>query len=380
MQIIESLQINKEPPSFLSWDMLPSFSLLKVISFQSMQLGTDKGIDALLQVEYAEQCFTFAAEYKNNWQDRSFQYAIMQVKKYQNQTKNNEAKEYYPLIILPYLSEKHLDFLAEEQVSGLDLCGNCLIIVPGQWLIRQSGKPNRFQITQSLRNPYQGKASLVGRVLLQTNEFRKIDDLYNEILKCGGDISLALVSRAVQRLEEDVITIKSKDYRVKLVQPENLLKSLMNGYDPKKAKCIWRGKMAIMPDALPTLFAFAKQQECRMVVTGMGAATRYANLAMERTVRLYIEPSGLTESLINEWGAVETNHFVNLEIYSAPDSTCFFGSETDESGVIWASALQSYLEMMNSGDIRLKESASQIREQLLMPKGNTNTEEKIIGN
>lgn len=352
MQNAVSTQTESEPPRQLAADQDWNFPPLKITRLKS-------GPEALLRIEHEGKAFTFAAEYKPNWQERAFQAAL------KHSTATHQGPGYYSLIILPYLSEKHLDTLAEKRVSGLDLCGNGLILVPGQWLIRQSGKPNRFRIEQTLRNPYQGKASLVGRTLLQKGTFAKLDDLHAEIVRRGGEVSLALVSRAVQRLEEDVMTLRTEGSRVRLVQPEKLLDALVQAYEPRRIRLVWRGKIAEPEKALPLLFTLAKERGRRTIVTGIGSATRYAPLAMESTLRLYLSPESGVSSFLSELGAVPGERFPNLEIYAYPDETCFFDGKPGENGVVWVSPLQTYLEMKRNGDIRLQESADAILPQIL---------------
>jgi hypothetical protein len=369
MQTVKSMQLNQGPPSSLTASVLPCLPLLKISLLEQREpTSSNRRVDALLQVEYSNQQFTFAADYKANWQERTLNQAIKEAQQVtENGTTSAGSGEVYPLVVLPYLSEKHLDTLAENCISGLDLCGNALILISGKWLIRQSGKPNRFRIEQSLSNPYQGKSSLVGRTLLQVNSFRKIEDLYNEILRREGDISLALVSRVLQRLEEDVITTRSKEYKVRLVQADKLINALTNAYDSRKVKLVWRGKMPETPNALQSLFTLAKTQGSRIAMTGLGSVTRHASVAMESTTRLYIESETGIENLLGKWGATATNQFANLEVYTYPDATCFFDTATDASGIVWASNIQTHIEMMNSNDIRLKESAAPIWRYLLEP-------------
>ncbi|WP_394796895.1 hypothetical protein [Armatimonas sp.] len=352
MQNGEKAQGIGEPPRQLAADQDWNFPPLKITSLES-------GPSALLQIEHEGKAFTFATEYKPNWQERAFQAAL------ERATATQQEPGHYPLIVLPYLSEKHLDTLAKNRVSGLDLCGNGLILVPGHWLIRQSGKPNRFRIEQTLRNPYQGKASLVGRTLLQQGTFAKLDDLHAEIVRRGGEASLALVSRAVQRLEEDVVTLRTEGSRVRLVQPEKLLDALVQAYEPRRVRLVWRGKVPEPEKALPLLFARAKERGRCAIMTGIGSATRYAPLAMESTLRLYLSPESDVSSFLSELGAVPGERFPNLEIYAYPDETCFFDGKAGENGVVWASPLQTYLEMKRNGDIRLQESAAAIRPQIL---------------
>ncbi|MCX6365160.1 MAG: hypothetical protein NTX57_00395, partial [Armatimonadetes bacterium] len=222
-------------------------------SFPPLALSVQTAAETLVQVAYDDQIVAFVAEYKASWQERAFQAAL-------EWAQARRQEEPYPLVVLPYLSDERIQTLLTYRISGVDLCGNGLILVPGRWLIRQSGKPNRFRIEQALRNPYQGKASLVGRTLLQQSTFPRLDDLHNEIARRGGEVSLALVSRAVQRLEEDVMTLRKEGSRVRLVQPEKLLDALVDAYEPRRVRRVWRGKVADPVSALPLLFARARER------------------------------------------------------------------------------------------------------------------------
>ena len=327
-------------------------------SFPPLALSVQTAAETLVQVAYDDQIVVFVAEYKASWQERAFQAAL-------EWAQARRQEEPYPLVVLPYLSDERINTLLTHRISGVDLCGNGLILVPGRWLIRQSGKPNRFRIEQALRNPYQGKASLVGRTLLQQSTFPRLDDLHNEIARRGGEVSLALVSRAVQRLEEDVMTLRKEGSRVRLVQPEKLLDALVDAYEPRRVRRVWRGKVADPVSALPLLFARARERGQRAMVTGIGSATRYVPLAMESTIRLYLDPESGIESLLSELGATRTERFPNLELYTYPDATCFFEGEQDDSGVLWASPFQTYLELARDSDIRLRQSATLLRPRVL---------------
>ena len=82
-------------------------------------------------------------------------------------------------------------------------------------------------------------------------------------------------------------------------------------------------------------------------------------------MRLYLDPESGIESFLSELEAAKTERFANLEIYAYPDATCFFEGERDNDGVVWASPLQTYMEMMQSSDIRLRESATTLRKRIL---------------
>lgn len=74
------------------------------------------------------------------------------------------------MITGPYLDEKRIDRLAEEDVSALDLSGNGIVIIPGRLLLRRTGEPNRYPESQRTKCAYRGATSLVPRVFLCRSE------------------------------------------------------------------------------------------------------------------------------------------------------------------------------------------------------------------
>jgi hypothetical protein len=362
MQTGKNLQESEEttPPRQLTKESLPPLSPL-ILRWLETEIRTPAGeVDARLELAYNDSAFTFLAEYKSDWTERSFQQAITQIKRASQASK---GKYGYPLVILPYLSEEKLKALAEQSISGFDLCGNANITVPGRWLIYITGLPNRFRLEKPLRNPYKGKASLVGRTLLRQPVFSKLEELHREIERRGGDISLALVSRAVQCLEQEVVTDSHAGNKVVLVQADKLLDRLAQAYPMPKPTVLWKGKVdKPTVEFLPLLFQARSDYTQPVILTGNSSASHYVNLTSEDVVRIYAREA---KPLIAHLPATRTERFANLEILAPPDSLVFFDPDVDEAGVAWASPVQTYLEMMQSGDIRLQQSASALREQLV---------------
>ena len=267
------------------------------------------------------------------------------------------------MIILPYLSDEHLLELASRRVSGLDLCGNGIVTVPGQWFIHRSGQPNRYHTPQSLQNPYKGKASLVARMLLRRPRFRRLDDLHTEIEQHGGTLSLALVSRVIQRLEEELLLMPELGTRVRLVQPEKLLKRLQSEAAPSRITQTWKGRIGIPTgELLPMLFQIAADNNLSIAMTGIGSAAHYTNLSMGDISKIYADNIDL---LIQSLPVKPGERFANLEIQVPQDPVVYFDTERDEQGVLWASPIQTYLEMTQSGDARLEDSAESLRKDIL---------------
>jgi hypothetical protein len=307
----------------------------------------------LITLSYGAIDQQFNVNYRTDWSERNFQLAITTAKLIKNAL---------PLIVLPYLSEERLITLEREQISGLDLCGNGLIIVPGQWLVRSTGQPNRFRIEQSLRNAFAGKASLVGRVLLREPIFRRLEDLQREIERRGGQLSQALVSRTVARLEQEVIVGPDSGNRVRLLQADRLLDQLARAWTARRSKVIWRGRIS-MPTAefLPKLFEAAANQQIQSIMTGLGSASHYTGISMEDTVYIYTDQP---EALLRGLPTTVDERFANLELRQAPDSSVYFDADIDQRSIRWASPVQTCLEML-SGDARLYDSAQPLRERLI---------------
>lgn len=372
MQTLEFMQINDAlPPEKLSAQWLPQMPPL-VIGWQEAErsLASERP-RPLLKICYGKSVFTFLAEYRKGWQERDFQAALTGIQsafsELEMQTLRQAAHgSVYPLIVMPYLSPERIVELERRQVSGLDYCGNGVLMVPDRWFIRATGQPNRFRREQGLHNPYAGKASLVGRALFAAPIHRKLEGLHHDILARGGSLSLAMVSRALQRLEADVITRAHKGCKVWLLQPDKLLDALQQAYAPQRGRMLWQGRVEESDAALlPRLFANAQTGNRRMIVTGLGSATRHALLAMEKTARVYVETAMPPDLLLRGLNAVTTSRFPTLEIYAAPDSTVYFDGEAGDESVVWASPLQTYLEMMQQGDSRMRDSAAQVKARLL---------------
>ncbi|GGB84291.1 hypothetical protein GCM10008019_45390 [Deinococcus soli (ex Cha et al. 2016)] len=305
-------------------------------------------------VSYGEKTVTFELIYRPAWSRRDFEGVLRQA----------DYAAGTPLVVLPYLDRGKLNALLSAGVSGMDLCGNFALTQHGTWLIYASGAPNRFKIHTPLQNPYQGKSAFVGRALLQQPAYPTVQALQQTIEAQGGTVSLALVSRALNALKADVIVGSTPGTRVLLLQPERLLDHLIAGWKnaQKKPRVLWRGRVAQpLPHILPQLFQNARDAGLSAFVTGLGSASRYADITMENVAYVYAERP---ELLLKGIPAAPGERFVNLEILELPDPSAAYATILDDEGVRWASALQTYLEMQ-AGEIRLQESAQPLRQRLL---------------
>ncbi|WP_254053877.1 hypothetical protein [Singulisphaera sp. GP187] len=68
--------------------------------------------------------------------------------------------EFYPLVVVPYLPEARLAEFESAGVSGIDLCGNGVVVVPNELLVYRTGCPNRFRSEDEIKNVFRGNSSL----------------------------------------------------------------------------------------------------------------------------------------------------------------------------------------------------------------------------
>lgn len=328
-----------------------------------MRLSALKVADAYFHLSFDNLSQQFIAEYKPAWDERTFQSALERTLGYANDLSGNNNGKVAPLIVLPYLSDERLAELERRKISGIDLCGNGIIFSPGRFYIRATGNPNRFRIEQAIRNPYSGKAALVGRTLLRRPLYRKLEDLREEILRRGGDISLAMVSRTIQILESENLITSYWEDKIRLYSPSRLQTRLIEGYRPKSPTLLWRGNVTEpMTQFLSRVFRNAAAQNIPCIVTGAFSASRYVSLGQTLPVTLYAEAQG---ELLAGLEAKEGKRFVDLEIYAPPDDNVFFDGERDENGILWSSPVQALLEISKIEDVRLQETAVALRNRIM---------------
>lgn len=262
------------------------------------------------------------------------------------------------LIVIPYLNPDKLRILESARVNGMDLCGNAIIITD-DWALSVSGQPNRFQSETKSVNPYSGKAALVTRALLENPLQAKLDDLQRDIKSKGGQLSQALVSRAMQALEADLIAAPKKHWRASLLQPEAAIDKLAFAWSRVPSSLLWRGRVGVPVEKfLPILFQNASG---RVAMAGLGSITRYTSFSLENTVYLYADT---VIDLLQNLSAERTDRFSNLEIRYCKDPGVFFDTRSDQNGVNWASPIQTFLEGFN-GDARTREAVIPLRARLI---------------
>ena len=114
------------------------------------------------------------------------------------------------MVVVPYLPESQLRLLQEQQVSGIDLSGNALIMVPDEILVSRTGAPNNFRRAGVIKNVYRKNSSIVPRVFLLKPQYDSITEVMDEIKCRGGSITQATVSKVCNSLDQDLVIERTK--------------------------------------------------------------------------------------------------------------------------------------------------------------------------
>ena len=308
-------------------------------------------VDFLIDLIWEGRRRGFAAEYKAVATPKKMEAAISQAKSYVS-----DYPDRLPMVLVPHLSEEVVDRLLDENVSGLDFSGNVVVTVPGEWLIVRTGRANRFPSSQSIKNVYEGKSSLVGRVLLSRPTFDLVKEVQAEIERRGGAVSMGTVSKVLSALEDDLVV--TKDQGIRLTQPGRLLDRLASHYDGPGVRGRWVGKATLNDSFYEDIVEAADRAGVR--VAGRSEALYVVSPTSHEPTRIYV--SGLGD-WIDSLSAQETDRFANVEFVETRDEGAFFDLVVRD-GFRWCSALQIYLELTGGGK-REREAAAQLRGDLL---------------
>ncbi len=206
---------------------------LPPLSFRYLEDRPEVGnlrFDALIEASWGNSIVKFAVECKSLSTPKAFQDGINLLKT------SSFPKDYRPLLFLPFLSDRQLQELEREEIGGIDLCGNGVVVVPGTFAVFRSGEKNRFPSSAPIKNIYRMKSSMVGRVFLIRSAYETVQEIFVEINRRNmfmrrwdtKPMSFSTVSKSLKTLEEDLIVERNKIIR--LLQPDKLLEKLSENY------------------------------------------------------------------------------------------------------------------------------------------------------
>ena len=219
-------------------------------------------------MQWEQQKYRFAAETKALSTPKSLDSAALQIRR------ASQWLGLHPLLVTTYLSEDTLQWLEKEGISGLDLCGNGVVVVPGKLFVWRSGVANKYPRGTAIQNVYRGNSSLVARAFLLKPRYDSAQELLAEVRGHGGEVTLATVSKVCSALSEDLLIERRKierTTRLKLLQPDRLLEALAANFQPPAVERRFVGKCSLKAKRLTeALIAWQKAHAHADIAGGSG--------------------------------------------------------------------------------------------------------------
>lgn len=320
-------------------------------------IGANRRMDLMIKVSWRSATARFAVECKSISTPRAFQDGLNLLK-----TKPM-PKGCLPMLILPYLNERQLQTLEQEGISGIDLCGNGVIVAPGVFAVFRGGEKNRFPSSAPIKNIYRKNSSMVGRVFLSRPVYETVQDVRSEINRRNllvnswntPPMSLSTVSKVLKTLKEDLIV--ERDGIIRLLQADELLRNISDNYTAPRITERVKLKVPEGTEMIWSLLA-RQSQELRLplVATGISSVGRYATMQRGDPLSVYCP---CVEMLLERSIGDRTDRFPNVELVETEDETVYFDTRP-EGDFRWASPVQAYVELM-AGDKRDQETAGQVK-------------------
>ena len=338
---------------------------LPPLSFRFLENQPDAGgnrrLDVFVEASWRGSAVRFAVECKSLSTPKAFQDGL-------NLLKSTALPNGYQCMLFqPFLSDLQLEELEREGISGIDLCGNGVVVVPGTFAVFRSGEKNRFPSSAPIKNIYRKNSSMVGRVFLTRSAYDAVQGLCAEINRRNmlvirwdkRPMSLSTVSKSLKVLEEDLIV--DRKGTIRLQQPDKLLEKLSENYTPPKIK--ERVHLKVSEGSTTIRESLQKQsQELGLPLAATGTSSVGQYTVMQRGDLFSVYCPRL-EVLLGRLAGSQSDRFPNLELIETEDETVYFDAR-QEGNFWWASPVQLYLELM-AGDKRDRDTAEQVKSLLL---------------
>ncbi len=328
-------------------------------------VGANRRFDAFIEAIWQQNIARFAVECKALSTPKAFQDSVNFLKSF------SLPNDYLPMLFMPFLNERQLQELEGEGFSGIDLCANGVVVVPGTFAVFRSGGKNRFPSSALIKNIYRKNSSMVGRAFLLCAGYQTVQEIRTKINQRNFlvnrwdkmPISLSTVSKALKTLEGDLIVTRAETIR--LLQPDKLLEKLCENYEPPAIKERVRLKISEENGNVSNLLSRQSQTlDLPLMASGTSSITRYAVMQRGDLLSVYCPK---VEMLLERLPGSQSDRFPNLELLETEDETVYFDARQDDN-FWWASPVQVYLELM-AGDKRDQETAEQLKTLILNDVG-----------
>lgn len=270
--------------------------------------------------------------------------------------RKSAGKAIFPIIIAPYLSEQTLNRLAEAEISGIDLSGNGVVVIPGKLFVYRAGAKNKFLSNAPIKNVFRGTSSLCVRVFFNKPEYENVSEILNEITTRGGKTTFPTVSKVLKVLEEELLIAKGE--KVRLLDAKKLLDLLIKNYRRPEVRRTLSIKCADLSSALEKM---SKNAQKKNILFAWDYPARYTVMPSDSSaMKIYTES---IDDLLKGVDFAETSRFPDLILLETNEPTVYFDRRKEQESY-FLSLLETFLQLSTEGK-REQEAASLMIDRLL---------------
>lgn len=341
-------------------------NLIREIDFQPLKItvaktkAAESSGGATLDVRWKNSSRKFIAEILRQATPKQIETGMLRLenlaKAGRGSGRQTQKEDLYPILIAPYLNEKTLERLLEAEISGIDLSGNGVVIVPDKLFVYRAGAKNKFLSTAPIKNVFRGTSSLVARVLLAKPEYENVGEVLDEITTRGGRTTFSTVSKVLKTLEEELIVGRGE--KIRLIDARKLLDALRENYRRPEARRTVRGKVGDLQKALKRI---SKNAEAKGVLYALDDPAKYVVMPQGASpARIYAES---LDALLDGVDFTETNRFPDVELIETDERSVYFDRRKTE-GLYRIAPLEVYLKLSSEGK-REQETAAEMVKNLV---------------
>lgn len=335
-------------------DLIERIPTLRVDHVEHCWSDSDIGIDLLIEVggnSVYDQVTHVGVECRTNGQPSKIKNALEHLRDW-----SDDRNRKVPLLVASYLPPESRRLAREAGCNYADLVGNACIQFGQIYIERESAKiPKQF--SRELRSIFMPKSALILRALLgQVGRKWKLAELVDET-----SVSLGQVSNVLKALEQRDWMERKSGSNV-LTEPDALIDewaSVYTGLQGVSRQYYSVAKGSKLDSLVRDVLRYDQAGSLNVVMCSYSAANWISPYARQSDLHLLVQPAAVKD-LVSQLGFRRVPAGGNVHITLSDDPGAFYGSFEPAPGMVTTSPLQTYLDLLTSGE-RAQEAAQHLR-------------------
>ena len=331
-------------------NLLDPLNVIEIKTFPVSMSG--KNYDLLVSVEFADEIIDLIFVITANSEPRYVEQAVSRLK-----IRSNRSSRSYPVYGSLFIGKRSRDICTELDVGYIDLNGNIFLALKNFHIEKESNK-NIIREKKELKNMFSPVSTRILRRLLIDTDVSWTTKSLSE----GSGASIGYTHRVVEKLKDKKFIERDSNYRLKLIDPANLLERWREEYTFRKNKI--QPFYSFQKDErklLREIDRISNEKEMEYALTMHVAGRMVAPYVRSKEVHFYIGSSPKVWKEELDLRPVESG--ANIYLMEPYDSGIMQDLQVID-GLKIVSNLQLYLDLYNYPK-RGREQAEFIREKRL---------------